>query len=519
MAKKRSYGVELVIRGKDLVSGIVGRVGKSLRGLKGIASGVGSLIEKVPGIALLGMGVSSLATSLRDLVMRVGDLGGELTDLSAATGIGTAAIQNIGFAFQKSGVETEEYHSGLRKMIDTLGDGVKAARFVGTLGKGASGFAQALKATKDPAQQLELILAQMASIESPAKRAAFASIFFGKAGVKMAAAAADGADGLKRMRAEAEALGQVMTEDEIKRADEFSDSYESLGMVLEGSKRGFASGLIEGLLPAMRDLLGWTKGNRKEIGAFIRELGRTVGSGLVTAAKAIGSAFEWIVANKSTVLDVMKGVGIGVTALLGLSALGPILAALAASPLFGLIIAAVAGVTWLLANAPIKTTTEKQNDRGFVDSVKENGWAGGLGASFFGMTNALLGYATNPNEDTADALTGRVGQYGRSLFDQDALLAEAQDRQRAENFRDSDSFNRGIMDAVRMGRDPGSFSGLDLSPGGPLQDQSVEVKVVIEDKGGNVEGKPEVKGTPGVKAKTEVKNTGRRSQDFSKGGL
>ncbi len=336
MAKKRAYAVQLVITGKDLVSSVLGKVGRGVRALVGgplrglaamgrllgsAASGIGGLVEKVPGLSLLGYGVASLVGHVRDLAVSASDAGSVFNDLGVQTGIGTRALQEVAYAADQAGVPLEQFRAGLQKMTATLGRGVKASQLQ-MLGRGARGFVKALKEAPTAGDKFELVLAQMAAISDTSQRAAFGMAFFGDAGVRLAAVAGDGADGIKRLRREAHELGLVMDEDAIARADEFGDTWGALSKTLTGAKRDFGTGLIEGLLPGLQELLGYTKSNRKEMGALIRDLGKKVGTGIIDAAKWVIKAVDWIVTHKGDIIDVAKKVGIALAALAGLKVLG-----------------------------------------------------------------------------------------------------------------------------------------------------------------------------------------------------
>lgn len=112
MAKKRSYGIQLVITGKNLAKATLQGLAKGLQApidaVKKLGAGFGSLVEKVPGIYLLGRAVGSVARETVALVRGLGDYAGDVIDLSARTGIGTDLLQEFGFAAQKVGINTEQ---------------------------------------------------------------------------------------------------------------------------------------------------------------------------------------------------------------------------------------------------------------------------------------------------------------------------------------------------------------------------------------------------------------------------
>lgn len=549
MAKKRSYGIQLVITGKNLAKAALDGLVKGLRapidGIKRLGSGLGSLVEKVPGIYLLGRAIGSVARETVALVKGLGDYAGDVIDLGARTGIGTDLLQEFGFAAKKVGIEAEQSSAALNKFTAVVGKGINSKSLYASLGKQTGGFVKALNAAKAPGEKLELVLATMASIPDATKRAAFAVNFFGEAGVKFSAMAADGAAGLRALRAEASTLGNVLSEEDLKRADEFGDKWESLTMAFEGTKRDFGMGLIEGLLPGLEELLKYVKENRKEVGAFLRDLGRSVGTGIVDAAKGIVSAVKWIVANKDTIISVMEKVGIGVAALLGLSALSGILAVLAKSPFFAALSAAVAGVKWLLA------TGSKGFVPGFGGAAGSAAGSGGAAATAaaagrvgtMGLAGAVAGPAAaalflNPSDMEQDSQDSarRIAEdrWGPGLrrigmsLDSPGMphidpLIFAENREKDRKYIEAFS-KMGNVVALGDIMAAGGFEGIMRKALSPVLDwggtgrSEVEVKVVVEDRGGKTDGAPQVSADGAVSVKAETRGaTGRRAQSYADG--
>ncbi len=489
MAKKRTYPIELVIRGKDLASAAIAKVGRALSFPMKALSGLGGFIEKIPGLTIAGIELSRVATGLKDLAMGASDFGSKFNDLAAQTGIGTRALQEVAFAADQAGVPFEQFTAGLQKMTATIGKGV-GARQLGMLGKNARGFAAALKKAPDTGARFELVLAQMAAIPDATKRAAFGMTFFGRSGVKLAGLAGQGADGIKALREEAEKLGLVMNDEEVKRADEFGDTWAALGKVFESGKRDLGTGLIEGLLPDMKDLLGNVKANRKEIGAMLKDLGRDVGHGLIDVAHGLKDAFVWA-----------KGAVEWLAGNSGVVAIGGALALLATNPFFAAIAGLVAAVKWLQdQKAPAQTQSEA--DKGFITGVKKHGALGG----------AMAAMETSIREQPrgVGAMMGLINA-GLAVRDQDQLMAEAQDRERQRMHQQSEAENAVLRMAAAASR------ATDM--GSPTWDQqSVDVTVTVEDPGGLTSGDPTVKATKGVSAKAKTRgNPGARTTSHLRG--
>jgi hypothetical protein len=108
----------------------------------------------------------------------------ELLNMSQRTGISVEALSELGYAAQISGSDMETLELGIRKMQKTL-----AAAALGS--KAATDALAQLGLTVDdlrglsPDQQFKLIADKLASIQSPAIRAALAMQIFGRNGTSL----------------------------------------------------------------------------------------------------------------------------------------------------------------------------------------------------------------------------------------------------------------------------------------------------------------------------------------------
>lgn len=342
MAKGKTYSVAVVLKARDFVSAALGKVGRALgrvgsgaaRIAKGIGRALGGLFDKLPGVGVLVDWVKGAATALYGLVKAVSDAGSTFNDLAVRTGIGTRALQEVAYAADQAGVPLDELGASLQTMTRVVGKGVKTSQFR-MLGRDAGSFVKALKGAKSPGEKFELVLSTMAAMPDATKRAAFASVFFGRSGVKLAAVAADGADGLRAMREEAQKLGLVMSDEDIARADEWGDTVAALEKSFDGLKASFGSSIIEAILPDLRELLAYFKANRKEVVAFVRDLGRSVGRGLVATVKAIVDAIGWIDAHGDDILSWAKTLAVILGGLAVVDLLGGLRGILGLAPAVG----------------------------------------------------------------------------------------------------------------------------------------------------------------------------------------
>lgn len=491
-SKKRTYAIDIAIKARDFFSATFSKIGRAMKfsPLMSAGKALGGFIEKIPGLTFLGAGLARVGSELKSLALGASEFGSNFNDLAAQSGIASRALQEVAYAADQAGVPFEEFRAGIQRMTATLGKGLSAKQFT-MLGKSAAGFVRSLRGAKTPSAQFEIVLGQLAAIPDSSKRAAFGMRLFGRAGVKLAALAGDGADGIRKMREEAQQLGLVMSDEAVANADAFGDTWAALGKTFEGLKRDFGSGLIAGLLPGMSDLLGYVKENRKEIGATVRELGKDIGGGLVEIGKWLPKAFadvkgavEWLTGNS------------------GLIAIGGILTALAANPFFAGILLAAGAIKWLIDNMP-KEQTQSDKDKALLKGVKENGTLGGAMA----LSDGIL--------DKGNGLFG-IGDaafnIGNFVANQDQWERDAKEREARLKQIESEAFNA-TLPLTAFADNTLQFS--DVAGGGG---QSIEVNVNVKAPDGVLDGKPEVKAPTGAKTKTTTTNTAQRTTSHFKGG-
>ena len=494
MAKKRTYAIDLAIKGRDLFSATFKKLDRAMRfsPLMGAGKAIGGFIEKVPGLTFLGAGLAKVGSEMKSLALDASDFGSKFNDLAAQSGIGARALQEVAYAADQAGVPFDEFRAAVQRMAAVLGKGLKARDFT-MLGKNAAGFVRALKGAKTSGAQFEVVLAQMAQIPDATKRAAFGMRIFGRAGVKLAALAGDGADGIRKMREEAQRLGLVMGDDAVARADAFGDTWAALGKTFEGLKRDFGSGLIEGLLPGMEDLLRNVKDNRAEIGAMVRDLGKDIGGGIVEVGKWLPGAFQSV-----------KGAVEWLTGNSGLLAIGGIFTALMAHPLIATLVGIVASIKWLIDNTP-KAATQSEKDKALLDARKKDGTLGGA--------MAVMGGETQGQSGPLGWAAGLMGA-GAFVADEDRLIREAEERQRRLKQTESDTFDQ-TLPIRQLAENALQFS--DVPGGGGQSIEKLQVEVVVKDPGDNVDGDATVK-TQSKNVKSSTKKVGTRTTSHLKGG-
>jgi len=230
----------------------------------------------------------------------------KIAKVSRQVGITTDTYQELEFAASQSGVSMEEFNTSLESFGRTLGR-LKAGQgaLFNFLRKVSPNMLKAVEGAGTAEEALGVVLEGLARLEDPSKRAAFAMAAFGATGAKMGLLLGDGAEGLTKLREEAQALGIVVPESAFATAESFNDEVDKLGRVGQGAMRQIGAAVAEAALPQLLELTQWVKDNREGFQALLKD----IGVGIVDAVGAMVKGLEWVVKNKDEIIGWAKVLG------------------------------------------------------------------------------------------------------------------------------------------------------------------------------------------------------------------
>lgn len=286
------------------------------------------------GAKVAGMG-AAITGSLTAAVMHFANVGSELNDMSARTGIGATALVELGYAAKMTGTSMESVERAIGKMQKNIA-GVGEESGAVTAALSAIGLSSSQLAGLAPEDQFQMIAENIAAIKDPAQRSASAMGVFGKSGRELLPMM----ENIKALRAEARELGIAPSPESIAAADAIGDAIDRVRVVV--SSTVFEIGAA--LAPMAQDILDGFLVVTKAVRKFVVEnkslivTAAKVGAVLMVAGAsivAIGSTFIGAGMAISGLLSVMSlfGGAIGIiTSLLAvvLSPVGLIVAALVA---------------------------------------------------------------------------------------------------------------------------------------------------------------------------------------------
>lgn len=212
----------------------------------GAAIGKGFSLAKA---AAVGFVASLGIDAVTGLISRSLEYASSLGEVAQQLGVTTDALQEYRYAATQAGLSQEEMDMALSQLTRRIGeaaDGTKAqAEAFQTLGikvRDANGtIIQAGDAIPQIADALQ-------KVESPAARAALLMDLFGRSGQKLEPLLAGGAKGINNLRDAAHELGIVLSEDQIRNADEAADKLASVKKVLEARIAGVVADNADAIL-------------------------------------------------------------------------------------------------------------------------------------------------------------------------------------------------------------------------------------------------------------------------------
>lgn len=209
-------------------------------------------IQKI-GTALQGaLGPIAIATTVVAAGKKFLDFTGELTDLSAKTGISTTALQTLTFVTEQAGLNIDQVSGAVTKMSRALVSGDKGA----VQGLAALKLEASDLINLSPDQAFMKIGDAIAQVPNPMERATIATKLFGRSGADMLPAFTGH---LQEISDEALKSGAILSEDLVAGGDNAGDAIGRLlkiGMGLIGQVLGPIMPLVEMLANLLSKVLG-----------------------------------------------------------------------------------------------------------------------------------------------------------------------------------------------------------------------------------------------------------------------
>ena len=252
-----------------------------------IASGIGSF-AKTAGIALGGITAAGLLAQqgfeqVFGATMRLADA---VNTLSQRSGIGTDAIQRLGYAASQSEGSMEAVGQGMRFLSQNMDQAARGSK------EAQESFSRMGISIRDASGNLKTseqvfydVADAMQRTTDGGQRQAMAMQLLGRGGVELVPLLSQGSRAIREMGDEAQAMGAVMSGEAIQAMDDFDDALTAF----TASGQQLKSAILGAILPAMTD---WIRGfiditsagekGEKAIAQFWKTLASRATFGLIT---------------------------------------------------------------------------------------------------------------------------------------------------------------------------------------------------------------------------------------------
>jgi hypothetical protein len=386
----------------------------------GIDKSTGSVLARFQGqVAVVANNVLGLAQKIWGGFERVsaaitqsGADASALVQLSQRTSLSTSAIQELGYAAEKTGGQAET----LRRDLDALNmirgsqslEGMLtdlAGRFKGMGGQEAQQWGQMLGISNDTIRLLQ-----------------------------------QGADGMRALREEAHRAGAIISPDALKAADEYNRQLKALRTAAEAAWDSVKMKLVGALYEIIKPMAAWLQANKELIGQKLKEVFDGIAKGAQKlydlAAPIIKRFMDWISGTGnltdgiSKLVKILGELVVAMEALKLLQFIATLGMLIAKNPELLLVAAAIAGITL----AVVDLTSDDSKIKKWAASIQEEfprlaKTIMGLGtvlSDFFSELHrelewttdkaydiaTLLGLTAKPNAGAAEDAAAYVNQYG-----------------------------------------------------------------------------------------------------------
>lgn len=255
---------------------------KEMNGIKDAAGKMGMAVAA--GLVAAGGAFAAMAKQSIDAA-------DEMNDLSSRVGVSVESLSALSYAAKMSGTDTQTLATGFQKLNSNVMD---AARGQGAAKDAFAALGISVKGANGEIKTSEQIMREVADrftgFEDGAAKSAMAVDIFGKSGADLIPMLNEGSEGLDSMRAEAEAMGQVMSGETAAGAAAVNDNIDQMRLMMGGA----VNQVTAGMLPAFRDVTEIMKRTAQDTGLMTSIAnGLSVAfKGLVSVAIAVKAAFS-----------------------------------------------------------------------------------------------------------------------------------------------------------------------------------------------------------------------------------
>lgn len=292
------------------------------RGIEGSKAMLESAAAKIAGIGagMAGAGATILAP-LTAAVFQFAGAGAAIDDMSQRTGASAEALSQLAYAAGQSGTDLGVVEKSIRKLGKTVTEAADGSQGAADA-LSAIGLSAAELSTMTPEQQLQAVADGLSKISDPGEKAARAMDVLGKSGADMLPLMNGGAQGIRDLMNEADALGLTLSGDQAAAAAAFDDTWDKLkntfgavSMQIGAALAPAITDLMSRVVPVVAQVVQWIRENGGLIkGVAMLGVGLTVAGAALTTFAGLLTGIAFVIGAITSPLGIMIGLvaGLGV---------------------------------------------------------------------------------------------------------------------------------------------------------------------------------------------------------------
>ena len=291
---------------------LISAVDQTKTAFDSIKRGLGGLTDTAKSVngVLANLGVAVSVAGLTAMVKSTIDTGDALDEMSQRVGVSVETLSVWKPAAEQSGVSSESFEKGLRKLSTTM---LEAATGSEDAARGFSAVGVEFKNQDGTLRATDQVLLDLAerfkAMPDGAEKTALAVQLFGKSGAELIPFLNQGRDGINELAAEMQTLGVQMSSETAAQAGNFNDALDKLKL----ATTSIGNQIIASLLPALNDMAGGMVESAKQGGTLRVILDgvvlvlKTLALGAATVGKAFVALGEAIGAGVAAAVEALKG--------------------------------------------------------------------------------------------------------------------------------------------------------------------------------------------------------------------
>lgn len=268
--------------------GIAG-VGRTIDTVKGKMDSFGASLKTAAIGYFAALGVAEVTRLIKSGL----DYAAALEDQAQQLGVTTRALQEYRYAAQIAGVEQEQMDKALAMGTKRLGEAAAGAKPIAQAYKNLGvDIRDAEGNVRNFGDLIPEIADAISKLPSEAERAAAATKIFGKSAQSLMPLLNEGKSGINELRDAAHRLGVVLSEEQIRKADEVAKKLDSLKKVLEAKVAGVVADNAGAILDLANALATLAEKSLKAVSALAqlyRDLQKDYSNGSLPGTSLIDS--------------------------------------------------------------------------------------------------------------------------------------------------------------------------------------------------------------------------------------